>query len=74
MGAYTVIGKKTPKSDAVAKVTGGARGRSRRTVGSTRALDQFDIDARFAKRWDGRLTRVETLPGSGQPEKDGDLT
>jgi hypothetical protein len=43
-------------------------------VGSTRALDQFDIDARFAKRWDGRLTRVETLPGSGQPEKDGDLT
>ena len=29
---------------------------------AARVLDQFDIDARFAKRWDGRLARAAHLP------------
>ena len=39
---------------------------------TARVLDQFDIDARFAKRWDGRLARA-AYPAE-QAETNGDRT
>ncbi|MFO1361916.1 MAG: UbiX family flavin prenyltransferase [Burkholderiales bacterium] len=38
-----------------------------------RVLDQFGIDASFAKRWDGRMTRAAASAGSAQPESEGDV-
>jgi len=39
---------------------------------TARVLDQFDIDARFAKRWDGRLARA--AHPAEQAETNGDPT